>query len=396
MRAFEKTLIGAAGAMVLFGASEAQAQDRLTSFKTASVGVIIENVDFGAGLVQQPTYGAATVVKSATQMLFPVSVTVPLATQWTFDAASVYSTGEAKFAGTPSSAKLSGLGDVRLRVSGKLSGDALVLTLGANLPTGIHDLNDEQITALGVLAAPALGIYLPGISSGPSQTVGLVSAHRVEDLSYAFGLSYEKRSAYSPVAALSSGLSSPKFDPGDAIHLSVGGDRLIGEHSFSLAAVADLYTNDQLVASGADQGSSVKLGPTVGVDASFHLASRVLKDPVLFFSDRFRGSFSRDGLSVAGSSANYLSAGARSGVQLTRSVDLTGGIDMWHHSGLTADNSLVTAATTSESATIGLDVHSGAYAFRPFVRARRGNVDTGIQQTSVSGLSFGTTLVKRF
>jgi hypothetical protein len=374
----------------------ASAQDRLTSFKTASVGIIIENVDFGAGLAQQGTNGSASTVKSASQMIVPISVSIPVATQWNFDVASVYSMGEAKFTTTPASAKLNGIGDVRMRLSGKLSGDALVLTFGANLPTGIHDLNDEQITALGVLAAPALGIYLPGISSGPSETIGLVSAHRIEDLSYAFGISYERRSAFSPVAALSSGLSSPKFDPGDAIHLSLGGDRLVGEHSFSLAAVADVYTNDQLVASGVDQGSSVKLGPTLGVDASFHIASRTFKDPVIYLSDRTRGSFSRDGQSVAGSSANYLSAGMRAGYQLARSTDLTASVDVWNHSGLTADNSLVTAATTSESATIGLDFHSGEYGFRPFVRMRRGNVDTGIQQTSVSGFSFGTTLVKRF
>ena len=52
--------------------------------------------------------------------------------------------------------------------------------------------------------------------------------------------------------------------------------------------------------------------------------------------------------------------------------------------------------TTSESATIGLDLHSGGYSFRPFVRARHGTIDTGVQQASVSGFSFGTTLVKRF
>ena len=88
--------------------------------------------------------------------------------------ASLYSTGEAKFVAAsgsvPATAKLDGIGDVRLRLSGKLSGDALVATFGANLPTGVRDLDDEQIAALGVLAAPALGIYLPAISSGPSET----------------------------------------------------------------------------------------------------------------------------------------------------------------------------------------------------------------------------------
>ena len=81
-------------------------------------------------------------------------------------------------------------------MSGKLYGDALIATVGANLPTGVHNLGDEQIAALSVLAAPALGVNLPGVSSGPSQTVGLVSAKRVDDWAYAAGVSYERRSSF--------------------------------------------------------------------------------------------------------------------------------------------------------------------------------------------------------
>lgn len=399
MRSFSKTH---ALALMAFAVplSSAAAQDRLTSFKTISIGAIYENVDFGSGGLAQTANGGASVVKSANQFLIPISLTVPISTNWSFDLASLYSNGEAKLltasSATSPPSKLNGMGDVRLRVSGKLKGDALVATLGVNLASGVRNLDNAQIEALGVLAAPALGLYLPAISSGPSETFGLVSAKRIDEWSYALGASYELRSSYSPVAALSSGLQSPKFNPGDAIHLSAGGDRLIGEHSLSVALVADLYTSDKVIAFGSDPGSTVKLGPTFGADATFHIASRTFKDAALYISDRSRGSFKRNGTSVDGSSANYVTGGLRGGYQLGRTTDLTGSVDIWHHSGITSDQSLVTAATNSQSLTLGLDVHSGAFSFRPFVRARHGTIDTGIMSATASGFSIGTSLVRRF
>ena len=117
-------------------------------------------------------------------------------------------------------------------------------------------------------------------------------------------------SAFSPVAALSSGLSSPKFDPGDAIHLSLGGDRLIGEHSLSIAAVADVYTDDKLVASGTDAArasSSAQRSAWTRRFTSRHDRSRIRRSicPI-----DCAGSFSRDGQTVDGSSAE-LSGGRR-------------------------------------------------------------------------------------
>src|SRR5258706_2068777 len=97
-----------AGALAI--APALRAQDRLTSFKTVSTGIIIESVDFGSGLAQQATNGGSSTIKSATQILVPVSLSIPLATQWSFDVASLYSTGRATFAaasGTvPATAKL--------------------------------------------------------------------------------------------------------------------------------------------------------------------------------------------------------------------------------------------------------------------------------------------------
>jgi hypothetical protein len=383
-------------ALALSAPVTVRAQDKLTSYKAVSTGIVVEVVSFGSGLAQS-TNGAPSTIQSATQILVPVSLSMPLTTGWSFDMASLYSTSQAKFGSTSSeTANLAGVGDVRLRLSGKLMGDALVMTLGANIPTGVHDLTGEQIAALSVLAAPALGIYLPAVSSGGSQTLGLVTAHWVEDWSFAAGLSYELRNQFSPVAALANGLSSPKFDPGDAVHLSLGGDGLVGEHSLSVTAIADVYTEDKLLASGSDRGSRVKLGPTIGIDATLRLASTSIKDPAIYVSERVRGAFNRDGQTVGGSSVNYLAAGIRGARPLSRSTDLTAAFDAWNHSGILSNHALVTAATTSASVTLGLDIRSGQYSFRPFIRSRAGTIDTGVQTATMSGASFGMSLVSRF
>src|SRR5918992_681898 len=47
------------------------------------------------------------------------------------------------------------------------------------------------------------------------------------DWAWAAGLSYEVRGRFAPVAALSAGLPSPDFDPGDALHFSLATDGLL-------------------------------------------------------------------------------------------------------------------------------------------------------------------------
>jgi hypothetical protein len=390
--------LAAAAGLSLAAARIAAAQEKLTGFSTFQTGLIFENVGFGDGLTQKAGNFEST-VKSAQQILVPLSLSMPIGSMWRADVTTIFGNGQATFvdeAGETATAKLSGLHDVRLRATGKLRDEGLVATFGVNIPTGKRGLDPEQVAALGVLAAPALGIYLPSVSLGPSETAGLVASRSIGDWAWAAGASYELRNSFSPVAALAAGVGDPKFDPGDAVHLSLGADRFIGENSLNISAIADIYTQDKLLASSGGIPSTVRLGPTLGVDAQYHVATHALSDLTVFASDRHRGSFSRDGASVDGSSANYLSAGIRGNRPINAGTDILGSIELWNHTGLTSDQALVTANAFMTAFTVGVNRHVGNVAWSPYARFRVGQVDTGVDKGSVTGFSIGANVLTRF
>jgi hypothetical protein len=81
---------------------------------------------------------------------------------------------------------------------------------------------------------------------------------------------------------------------------------------------------------------------------------------------------------------------------ITPATAITGVLEAWHHTGLAVDHSLVTAATTSGTVTLGASHRRGRYEALPFVRLRGGSIDTGLERGAASGWSAGLTLSTRF
>lgn len=398
--------LAAALAATALAPAAADAQRRLLGEWTVGSGFTVERYDFGATGLAQGERGtddaAGTRVLDATQWTLPVSVVVPLGERFTVDAATAFTNGSvtlAPAAGPGSTtARLSGLGDVRLRATGRLRGDAVVLTVGANLPTGIGSLDAEEVAALGVLAAPALGANLPAVGFGPGVTTGVVLSRVGAGWAWAGGLSYEVRGRFSPVAALSAGLATPRFDPGNTVHLSLGTDGFLGESALSVALTGDFYTQDRLVAGGAGGGGggAIRLGPTLGAEVRLRAAVPGVRELTFHASERYRGSFERDGATVAGTSANYVDAGVRAAIPVGRRTDVTASALGWHQTGLDVDATLVTAETLSGALTLGLSRRVGTLAVEPFARLRAGTIDTGVGSANVTGLSGGIALSARF
>jgi hypothetical protein len=382
----------------------ARAQERLVGVRTATVGFFLETYRFGNGLQQASgTSGASSVVTSATQWVVPVSLAVPLGARWSVDAATTVTSGQVRFApartGEPErTTALSGVGDLRVRVTGRLVGDALLVTFGVNAPTGTQELTAPQVEALGVLAAPALGSALPAASAGPSATTGLVYAVERGGWSWAAGAALEVRRRFAPVAALIAGQPVPEFDPGPAVHFSLGGDGFVGEGALGVAVTADVYTRDRLTTGGDVPASAgaVRLGPTLGAELRWRAPSRRFHELTVYAAGRYRAPFMRDGAPVPGTSAGYASAGASAAYPLGGATDLTTSLEMWAHTGMTADRTLVTAATRSGTLGVGLARRVGALTVQPYVRARVGLVDTRAGSANVTGGAAGVTLAARF
>ena len=396
---------GIASAMI-GGATSLRAQDRLTGLRAAGTGVTAEVVTFGADGFRQPGLlgSDSSRVARVTQLSVPITAVTPLAGSWTLDATAVYGTGSVSLdrtGGARTTRTLSGLSDVRLRATGRLFDESLLLTVGGNIPTGRTKLDLEQLDALRVLAAPALAMLAPPVGQGPSGTVGALVARRAGAWALAGGVSYEIRGQFAPVAALVAGASSIDFRPGNVVRGSIGADRLVGRSRLSASFSADVYATDQLrggdaVASAASL-AEVRLGPVFTTDLQLQLAAPRLRELVLWTTNRWRAPFSRDGVRVEGSSGNYLDGGLRTSLPVAATTDLFAATDARWHTGLDLDDGLATAGVVAGSMTLGVSQRLGRLTLQPFVRGQLGTLRSArAGDTPFSGGTAGVTLLTRF
>jgi len=394
----------AAAACLLAAARPLSAQGRLVGTRSASLGPVYETWSF-ADPVQQSTFDNAgnARVTGASQWSVPIGVVVPLGTRWSFDLSGAFASGQVDLEGTDPSLDtdgyaLSGLTDVKLRLTGPLAGDNVLVTLGLNVPTGKTELDAEELSALRVLAAPALSFQTPALGTGLGGTTGIVLARQFGGWAWAFGASYEFRGKYNPVAALQAGAGQSDFNPGDGVHLSLGADGLLGSHGMTLGLSADVFTTDKLTftGDGASAEQSVKLGPVFSADWQLRLATPRARELTLYAVDRYRSSFSQAGTAVEGSSGNYLDAGLRAVWGVSPSLGILTALNARHQTGLSVDNSLATAAVAGGGATLGLVLGRGGATVQPFLRAQAGQLDTGGDKTSITGLAGGVSVGATF
>lgn len=385
------------------------AQERLLPSRSATVGPVFERWSFEAGLRQPTIDGSGAVeLRSAGAWSVPVGASVGLGERWTVDLSGAYSSGTVRLrAADPTLGKdhysLSGFTDLRARLTGRLVGDNVVATLGANLPSGTTSLDAEQFAALRVLAAPALGLQAPALGTGPGATAGVVLARQIAAWAWAFGASYELRRTYTPIA-FATGLAAPDVDPGDALHLSLGADGLVGESGMTLALSADLFTDERLEASPPAGGGgtiapavTTRLGPIYTLDWQLRVAAPRLQELTLYAVDRYRTSYERGGRRVAESSGNYLDAGVRMVFPMASSLGMLTAINVRHHTGLKSDSTLATAATAGVGVTLGLiRGFAGGYTFQPFVRGDYANITSADAAVSATGISAGIGFGRRF
>ena len=398
-------LAAAALAAALLPAWSLGAQERLVGYRVSTLTPVYETWSFGDGVGQPDQFGNEDVrVTRASQWSLPLGVVVPIGERWTVDVSGAYASGDVELA-APDTAlgvdgyALSGVSDLKLRATGQILGDGLLLTLGVNAPTGKTSLGGAELAALRVLAAPALGFQTPALGAGPGGTTGLVLARQLAGWAWALGASYEIRGTYAPIAALTAGAPSPDFQPGGALHLSLGADGLLGQHGMTVNVAADVYGRDRLTVKGADGSEAradVQLGPTLTAEWQLRVAAPRFSELTLYVVDRFRTSYEQGDSTVAGSSGNYLDFGVRGVLPATRTLGIVARLEGRHQTGLDADNTLATAAMVSGAATLGLAYERGRYALQPFVRAQLGSIETGAETVSASALAAGVTLGARY
>ncbi|HEY0928771.1 MAG TPA: hypothetical protein VGE27_02530 [Gemmatimonas sp.] len=392
--------------------SLASAQDRLIGTGVLAVGGTADMVSFGGVGYQQPgAMGRDSIrLKRIDQFSVPVSLALPIGAAWTVDLQSAFTYSRLTYSPkelsstTEQTATLYGPTDVRVRATGRLLGDAVVLTLGANAPTGQTELGASDLMVLRGIAAPALGLGAPPVGAGPSGTAGLVLAKQVLGWAVAVGGSYEMRGKYQPIAAITAGAPSTDFQPGNVVRGSLGLDRLIGGHRFSVTGAVDIYSDDVLRNAGLPETapalSTIKLGPIITTDAQIQFAVPRVREFVLWGVNRYRTRYEKDGIEVAGTSGNYLDGGLRTSIPMSATTDLLLTGEGRVHSGLAINQGLATSGVVSGGGTIGLVRRAGALTFQPYLRGHGGQLRPRIvgtaPRTGFFSASAGLVIVTRF
>ncbi len=386
-------------------ASTVQAQGRLVDVRTVSTGAVLESWSFA-----DPRAGSgSSAVRSARQLTIPIVVVVPVVAGLSLDAYAAYAKGTVSVGGGSGGAgeeyELSGVSDVKLRLSGHLGRDNVLLTLGASLPSGATTLGTRQLQALSVLAAPALRFRTPTLGSGTSATTGLVVAGQAGSWALAAGGAFEFRGEYSPAQAISAGIASPTLRPGHAVHVSLGADQIVANARQSVGLVADIYTSGQLRdLEAGDTDQRFQLGPSLAGTYQLQLPTGS-GESTLYLLGRYRSNYKLGGRTVIDSWRLESEIGTVTLVPLTPQASFRIGLDGRMHAspGLARDeerslSSFATSGIVAGGVTVGLQygVPGGSVLLEPYVRAQRGQLDLGGVTRTATGTSLGLTLTSRF
>ena len=289
-------------------------------------------------------------VASVSQIALPFNLRFPIGGRWTGDVSGAVSRSTVDVGS--SEWELAGLSDVRVRAIGRLKGENLLLTLGANLPTGKVGLDAQEFSALQIVGAPSLGMAVPIFGGGLGGTVGLVAAGQgVGGWAYAFGASFEQRSRFTAAELTIAGARTPTdVRPGQALHLSLGADGLLAGGRLSLFAIGDVFSDDQIrlrTTPFTFEESSYQLGPALTTGARYEFPTTRLRSLNASVTNRYRTKYKdATGTAVDGSSGNALEAtvGAVTGAVGRPGVVL--GLRGRFDTGIASDDRLVTAASS--------------------------------------------------
>jgi hypothetical protein len=379
------------------------AQQSLVSAWTFSIDPVFESWSLGSPLPQPASSAGGASVRKISQRSVPLRIRGSIGDRWSVDLATAWASGEVEAITSGSTPQditlsLSGLADVRLRATGHVVRDRLLFTFGANIPTGRTKLDAEELAAVRVLGAHALGLATPLLGLGGGASAGLVLARPVSDGRWAIaaGLSYEYRAKFSPIA-LAGGVAIPDFSPSDVIHVSLGADGLVGAHAMTFNLGVDVFSEDRLALpqSAGSTASSLdtRLGPIYSADWEMRLATTRLREAVLFVSERYRTRFTRDGSAVDGSDGHYVDAGARVGLPTGARGTVSLGLSGRLQTGLDFEAALATAAARLIvfDARFAQAANSGV-SLSPWVRVQTGTIESGSVRSSATGFAVGLSL----
>lgn len=244
-------------------------------------------------------------ITSASLLLAPVAVTVPLGSRFSLDAYGAWADGSAEVDGE--TLKLSGPVDTQVRGVWAAAPWARV-TLGVNVPTGNAAHDPEEAVVASVLSTDLLGFREANFGVGLGVTTGLAVAHQLGEWGVGYGASYRMTGEYEP-----SSESDATYSPGDEIVARLAIDRNVGAGGkLTFGGTYQYFSNDEF-----GENNLFEPGPRVRGDATWSFRAGPNGTVSLFVTDLFRAEGQRSvGPAVGAQNVLIFGAGADLGGRL--------------------------------------------------------------------------------
>ncbi|HET9949940.1 MAG TPA: hypothetical protein VFQ22_13545 [Longimicrobiales bacterium] len=214
---------------------------------TAGTGPDYLRFDFDEGLD----------ARSAELLTIPVAVRIPATDALTFDVSSAWARGRVETgAGVM---ELSGPVDTGVRAAWQIRPWILV-TLGANLPTGNSSHDAEEAIAAAVLSTDLLGFRETTFGHGSALTSSVALARTAGGFGLGLAAAYSVRGSFEPSAEQ----ADLEYRPGSEARVRVGVDRNFGNSTLTLGASFISYTHDR-----AAERNLFKAGNRFRFDATY-------------------------------------------------------------------------------------------------------------------------------
>lgn len=244
--------------------------------------------------------------------------------------------------------QLNGPTDVRALMTITAAREHLALLLGGTAPSGLTKLSPTQISALGVLAAPAVQTPVPAFGGGAGGNAGATLTMPVGLWAITAGGAYERRFRYEPFSELVVGTPvAASIAPGAVLSFSgrvdgeVAGTALMFDMS-----VRQFYADTFAIEQDKRTVRSVyRLGPLTNLAVRVQPTTRKARDVVFTAAIQKRAPYELlDRGKVPNSGASLLSASVAGTLLRAGGFRIAAGIEKRSYSGIKADSSLVAAA----------------------------------------------------
>jgi hypothetical protein len=181
------------------------------------------------------------------EFAIPVFVAVPLGQRMTFDVGSAWASArlERTTAGTKTTSSISGPTDTQVRLNATFGGDFLVLTAGANLPTGRSTATPEEQPAAGLMGSDFLSFPVSNMGTGAGATGGIAIARPIGSWNLGVGGSFRRSAAYNPYET-GDGTALPRYQPGDEYRVRAGIDRPFGTGQIQIGVTYSRFGDDEI------------------------------------------------------------------------------------------------------------------------------------------------------